>query len=151
MSPRPCARCGGRATCSCLPGLVKAEGERRKEKGGWQELLGPGPAQFGLPPSAFRLPPSAFRLPPSAFRLPPSAFRLPPIAVVRFSHVTVPPRAPGRPYTVSMTAPHGSAALEGVVHGLILLGDGVADCNERFCTMLELGRTGIVGRPFLEL
>ena len=50
-----------------------------------------------------------------------------------------------------MTAPDASAGSDDAVHGLILLGEVVGDCNERFCAILGRGRAEIVGRPFLEL
>src|SRR5262245_54808024 len=50
-----------------------------------------------------------------------------------------------------MTGANVSAVPDGVVQGFVLLGDGVVDCNERFCSILGRGRAEILGRGFLEL
>ncbi|MGZ9014439.1 MAG: PAS domain-containing protein, partial [Burkholderiales bacterium] len=43
------------------------------------------------------------------------------------------------------------AALESAQHGIVLLSDGVADCNAHFCRMLESELLELTGKPILEL
>jgi PAS domain S-box-containing protein len=43
------------------------------------------------------------------------------------------------------------AALDSAVHGVVLLSDGMAECNGHFCRMLEWRPLELTGKPILEL
>ena len=43
------------------------------------------------------------------------------------------------------------AALDDAVHGVVLVSEGIADCNAHFCRMLEWQPRELTGKPILEL
>jgi two-component system, cell cycle sensor histidine kinase and response regulator CckA len=42
-------------------------------------------------------------------------------------------------------------SIDRVMHGVVVLDERIADCNARFCRILECSREELVGRPILEL